>query len=178
MDTQWPRFEVFVQEKPGAPHQDAGSVHAPDIELALFNARDVFARRPEAVSMWVVPAGAIFSRTAQELEAQPGLLAASAGAAPVEEEYEVCCKPKAAGMMTWVGRVTAGSPEQALARGVLSFSGDQPPFAWWVFPRRQVLASDPEDVDSLFAPAREKTFRLSSDFKTVTAMREITSTAG
>lgn len=175
MDTQWPRFEVFVQEKPGAPYMDAGSVHAADIELALLNARDVFARRPEAVGMWVVPAGAIFSRTAQELEAQPGLLAVSTDEAAAEEEYEVFCKSKSAGTQTWVGRVTAASPEQALARGVLAFSGDRPPFAWWVFPRRQVLASDPEDVDSLFAPAREKTFRLSSDFKTVTAMREITS---
>ncbi|RMG64655.1 MAG: 1,2-phenylacetyl-CoA epoxidase subunit B [Calditrichaeota bacterium] len=55
-DTQWPRWEVFVQEKTGEPHQHAGSVHAPDGELALQNARDVYARRGKVYSIWVVPA--------------------------------------------------------------------------------------------------------------------------
>jgi ring-1,2-phenylacetyl-CoA epoxidase subunit PaaB len=43
----------------GAPHEHAGSVHATDAEHALQNARDVYARRGEAVSLWVVPAEAI-----------------------------------------------------------------------------------------------------------------------
>jgi len=38
-----PLWEVFTQEKQGAPHEHAGSVHAPDAELALQNARDVYA---------------------------------------------------------------------------------------------------------------------------------------
>ena len=37
------------------PHEHAGSVHAADAEQALQNARDVYARRGEAVSIWVVP---------------------------------------------------------------------------------------------------------------------------
>jgi hypothetical protein len=44
------RFEVFQQERPGRPHRNIGSVHAPDVEMALLNARDVFARRPEILS--------------------------------------------------------------------------------------------------------------------------------
>ena len=44
-DTQWPLYEVFEQERPGQPHRNAGAVHAPDPELALQNARDVFVRR-------------------------------------------------------------------------------------------------------------------------------------
>jgi ring-1,2-phenylacetyl-CoA epoxidase subunit PaaB len=67
-DTQWRRFEVFVQEKVGEPYQNVGAVHAPDAEMALQNARDVFVRRPECVSLWVVPAEMIFAKTAQELE--------------------------------------------------------------------------------------------------------------
>jgi len=58
-DTQWPLWEVFTQSAPGKPHEHAGSVHAPDAELALQNARDVYTRRGEAVSLWVVPADAI-----------------------------------------------------------------------------------------------------------------------
>lgn len=56
---QFPLWEVFTQLKPGAPHEHAGSVHAPDAELALQNARDVYTRRGEAVSIWVVPSAAI-----------------------------------------------------------------------------------------------------------------------
>ena len=52
---QWPLWEVFTQPKSGAPHEHAGSVHAPDAEMAMQNARDVYARRGEAVSLWVVP---------------------------------------------------------------------------------------------------------------------------
>ena len=58
-DTQWPLWEVFTQIKQGAPHEHAGSVHATDSEIALQNARDVYSRRGEAKSIWVVPSGAI-----------------------------------------------------------------------------------------------------------------------
>ncbi len=52
--SNWPLWEVFTQKKTGSPHEHAGSVHAPDSEIALQNARDVYARRNEAVSLWVV----------------------------------------------------------------------------------------------------------------------------
>ena len=65
-DSQWPLWEVFVQGKEGKPHEHAGSVHAPDAELALQNARDVYARRPPVVSIWVVPAEAITASAAAE----------------------------------------------------------------------------------------------------------------
>src|SRR5699024_348342 len=53
-DTQWPLWEVFTQPRDGKPHQHAGSLHAPDAEVALQNARDVYARRKEAVNIWIV----------------------------------------------------------------------------------------------------------------------------
>jgi len=55
-----------VQAKPGKAHEHAGSVHAPDAELALQNARDVYARRPPVASIWVVPAEAITASAAAE----------------------------------------------------------------------------------------------------------------
>jgi ring-1,2-phenylacetyl-CoA epoxidase subunit PaaB len=58
-ETQFPLWEVFVQEKSGAPHTHAGSVHAPDAELALQAARDAFARREKLSSIWVVEASQI-----------------------------------------------------------------------------------------------------------------------
>ncbi len=56
-------WEVFTQEKPGAPFEHAGSLRAPDKELALLNARDVYSRRNEAINIWVVPADAITAST-------------------------------------------------------------------------------------------------------------------
>ena len=40
-------------------HKPAGSLHAADAEMAIQNARDVYTRRQEGVSIWVVPADAI-----------------------------------------------------------------------------------------------------------------------
>ena len=58
-DTQGPLWEVFVQEEGGAAHVHAGSVHAPDREMALQNARDVYARRGRVASLWVVESDSI-----------------------------------------------------------------------------------------------------------------------
>ncbi len=66
-ETQWPLWEVFTQEANGAPHQHAGSVHATDAEQALQNARDVYSRRNEAVSIWVVPSVTIHASTPEDV---------------------------------------------------------------------------------------------------------------
>ncbi len=58
-NTQWKLWEVFTQPKQGEPYEHAGSLRAPDKEIALQNARDVYARRNEAVSIWVVPSECI-----------------------------------------------------------------------------------------------------------------------
>ncbi|MEQ1693978.1 MAG: 1,2-phenylacetyl-CoA epoxidase subunit PaaB [Gemmatimonas sp.] len=58
-DGQGPLWEVFTQGAHGEAFAHAGSVHAADAEQALQNARDVYARRGEAVNLWVVPSVAI-----------------------------------------------------------------------------------------------------------------------
>ncbi|MGX1023660.1 1,2-phenylacetyl-CoA epoxidase subunit PaaB [Flavobacterium sp. CS20] len=50
----WPLWEVFVRSKNGLEHRHFGSLHAPDAEIAIKNARDVYTRRKEGVSIWVV----------------------------------------------------------------------------------------------------------------------------
>ena len=51
---EWPLYEVFVRSRNGLSHKHVGSVHAPDAEMALENARDLYTRRNEGVSIWVV----------------------------------------------------------------------------------------------------------------------------
>jgi ring-1,2-phenylacetyl-CoA epoxidase subunit PaaB len=50
----WPLWEVFIRSKQGLDHKHAGSLHAADAKMALENARDVYTRRMEGVSIWVV----------------------------------------------------------------------------------------------------------------------------
>ena len=66
-DGQWPLWEVFTQSAQGAPHEHAGSLHAVDAEQALQNARDVYARRNEGISIWVVPSVAITASTPEDM---------------------------------------------------------------------------------------------------------------
>jgi ring-1,2-phenylacetyl-CoA epoxidase subunit PaaB len=58
-DQNWPLWEVFIRSKSGLYHKHAGSLHAPDAAIALESARDVYTRRGEGVSIWVVPSDAI-----------------------------------------------------------------------------------------------------------------------
>jgi ring-1,2-phenylacetyl-CoA epoxidase subunit PaaB len=60
-EAPWSLWEVFVRSSRGLSHVHAGSLHAPDAAMALRNARDLYTRRNEGVSIWVVPAEAISS---------------------------------------------------------------------------------------------------------------------
>lgn len=62
----WPLWEIFIQGKPGLNHKHVGSLHAPDAEMAIENARDVYTRRSEGVSIWVVPAEAISASSPED----------------------------------------------------------------------------------------------------------------
>lgn len=50
----WPLWEVFIRSKQGIDHKHVGSLHAADAKMAIENARDVYTRRMEGVSIWVV----------------------------------------------------------------------------------------------------------------------------
>ena len=58
-DKNWPLFEVFIRSRGGMSHRHVGSLHAVDAEMALQNARDVYTRRGEGLSIWVVASSAI-----------------------------------------------------------------------------------------------------------------------
>ena len=51
---EWPLWEVFVRSKAGLDHKHCGSLHAADAKLAIQMARDVYTRRQEGTSIWVV----------------------------------------------------------------------------------------------------------------------------
>lgn len=65
----WPLFEVFIRSRQGLSHKHVGSLHAADAEMAVENARDVYTRRGEGESIWVVPSEAITASSPDEKDA-------------------------------------------------------------------------------------------------------------
>lgn len=172
MIDQWPRYEVFKQDRPDGPFRNVGSVHAPDAELALMNARDVFARRPACVALWVVADAAFLRRTAEELAGERG----SRGERETEDsiQYAVFSKQSQRQAMTYVdyiGEVTARSPQEAIREATDSF-GEDTGIVWWVCPAGAIVASDPDELPGLEA-ATGKLFRMPNQYRTVFTMQKI-----
>lgn len=65
----WPLYEVFIRSKNGLNHKHVGSLHAADPQMAIQNARDVYTRRNEGVSIWVVESNYITSSNPEDAEA-------------------------------------------------------------------------------------------------------------
>ena len=66
---QWMLWEVFIQPSAGEPHEHTGSLRAPDAEIALQNARDVFALRGKVCSIWVVKSSEITASAPEDVGA-------------------------------------------------------------------------------------------------------------
>jgi ring-1,2-phenylacetyl-CoA epoxidase subunit PaaB len=66
MNKDWPLYEVFVRGKRGLNHVHVGSLRAADDTMALRNARDLYTRRNEGVSIWVVKARDITASSPDE----------------------------------------------------------------------------------------------------------------
>src|SRR5690606_9924597 len=67
-ETNWPLWEVFIRSKQGLDHKHAGSLHATDAAMAIENARDVYTRRQEGVSIWVVESKQIHASNPDDAE--------------------------------------------------------------------------------------------------------------
>ncbi|MCC6008024.1 MAG: 1,2-phenylacetyl-CoA epoxidase subunit B [Rhodobacteraceae bacterium] len=59
MTEAMPLWEVFIRPRNGLSHKHVGSLHASDATMALNAARDVYTRRGEGTSIWVVPSSVI-----------------------------------------------------------------------------------------------------------------------
>ena len=66
---EWPLWEVFIRSKQGLNHKHVGSLRAPDAQLAIENARDVYTRRSEGISIWVVASTNLHASDPQDSDA-------------------------------------------------------------------------------------------------------------
>lgn len=67
-EKNWPLWEVFIRSKQGLDHKHAGSLHAADAQMAIENARDVYTRRNEGISIWVVESKYIHASNPEDAE--------------------------------------------------------------------------------------------------------------
>ena len=66
---QWPLYEVFIRARSGLEHKHVGSIHAVDDRQAIEHARDLYTRRQEGVSIWVVKSSDITASDPGDAEA-------------------------------------------------------------------------------------------------------------
>lgn len=66
--SELPLWEVFIRSQHGLAHKHVGSLHASDAQMAIAHARDVYTRRNEGVSIWVVRAADIAASSPGEKE--------------------------------------------------------------------------------------------------------------
>ena len=67
-EVSWPLWEIFIRSKQGLDHKHAGSLHAADAAMAIENARDVYTRRMEGVSIWAVESKYIHASNPDDAE--------------------------------------------------------------------------------------------------------------
>ena len=65
----WELYEIFIRARSGLDHKHVGSVHATDARMALEHARDVYTRRQEGISIWVVRSADILASDPAEADA-------------------------------------------------------------------------------------------------------------
>ncbi|MGB1517600.1 MAG: 1,2-phenylacetyl-CoA epoxidase subunit PaaB [Crocinitomicaceae bacterium] len=68
-EKEWPLWEVFIRSKQGLNHKHVGSLRAADEEMAIDNARDVYTRRSEGISIWVVQSTNVFASSPTDADA-------------------------------------------------------------------------------------------------------------
>jgi len=168
-DTQWPKFEVFLMEEPGDSPEHVGSVHAPDAEMALLNARDVFGRRPSCAGLWVAPSELVVFRTAAEMNADERT-ARSAG--PEEPAYLVFRKRSHKGALELSDRLPGATPDDAL-RFAAALHQDKQTVMWAVAPEAAFVRSTDEERLAFFEPAVSKTYKTHSEYKPEARLLEI-----
>jgi ring-1,2-phenylacetyl-CoA epoxidase subunit PaaB len=66
--TEWPLWEIFIRSQNGLAHKHVGSLHAADPRMAIENAREVYARRNEGISIWVVRSADLYDSDPEDKE--------------------------------------------------------------------------------------------------------------
>lgn len=153
-DGGWPRWEAFVRQNGGLSHVYSESVHAPDAETALLNARDAYLRRVEGVSLWVIPADQV---TVWESDGpKPPLVDVAPRPSAL---WEVFVRHRRGLAHVHAGSIPATGPGDAIGKARKVYVTREVGISVWVTPSASVNAADPKDAAALFEPFSDKDYR-------------------
>lgn len=149
----WPRWEAFVRQGGSLNHVHSESVHAPDPETALLNARDAYLRRVEGVSLWVIPASEITGWSSD------GDTAGSDIAPRPPALWEVFVRHRRGLAHVHAGSLPASGPYEAIAKARSVYLTRDTGVSVWVAPAASIHAADPDEASALFEPFADKDYR-------------------
>ncbi len=150
----WPRWEAFVRQNGGLAHVYSESVHAPDGETALLNARDAYLRRVEGVSLWVAPAASVYVWESDSPDPAPK------DENPGESSlWEVFVRHRRGLAHVHAGSLNATGPADAVIKAQKVYLTRDDGVGVWVIPSCDIFAADPVDAAALFEPFADKDYR-------------------
>jgi ring-1,2-phenylacetyl-CoA epoxidase subunit PaaB len=124
----------------------------------------------------VVKADNIFMMTREELEANPDFWLKVSKADGTPTTFHIFTKTNQRRSMTFVqhaGQIEAASTKAALHQAIQSDEFDtNGVWVWWVVPEDQIIRSDDDEIDTLFAPAIDKTYRQQTHYGFVSPRRQ------
>lgn len=155
-DAVWPLWEIFIRSKQGLDHKHAGSLHASDARMAIENARDVYTRRQEGISLWAIDSSHIHSSEANDTDKSKKI---SSGSKEEDPLWEVFTRSKQGLDFKQAGSLHAPNAAAAIESAHQTYAQGKEGVGIWVVESKHLHASDPADEDMFFEPAVNKTYR-------------------
>ncbi len=166
----WPLWEVFIRSK--LSHIHVGSLHATDADMALENARDVYTRRMEGVSIWVIPSieidafdmsGGIENPTSEVIHAHPTFEEEQPISKASNNEdwvqWEVFFRTKKGLSHKHVGSIQSATAQGTLEKALAIYQDTLKVTNIWAVQSNHITASNPTDKEAFYDPAEDKHFR-------------------
>lgn len=167
---QFITYEVFVQPKPGKTYQHEGIVHAPTIEMAFLFAKEQFSRRGISCSgVWVIKTDEVqvspFTENGEDIYHYINDEITAAGSQSTASEYVIFHLKKRGKQHQAVGKVEAGSFEEALLKSKSLFASETPTLNIWVAKEDSFMKIEGEEFADIWETLPDKKYRDAVDYR-------------
>jgi len=162
---QFETYEAFIQVMDTKPFEHAGSIHAPNEEMAFLFAKEQYSRRGMFCNALCVIKTENIKATAFTDNKQDIYDTITTEASGDEtESFEFFHLAKRGKRHKYAGNVMAKDYDDALAAAKALYQTEKPVYNIWVVKSEDILASDEEDVD-IWNTLKEKQYRDAIDYK-------------